>query len=295
MHTHGDYDRSSAPTQLQSLWHTFVVIVPFWFCIGHDVLAQEPSSTPSSTPRVDLADVWLADALRAQARADTFGRYVAAPTLALTGAALLVVPPLASPRVNDLTTAATATGMIAGALMLTAAIGTWANPELYAARHWFASWGTLGFAVAGVALMFVSNPHGDEHHRLAQHELLVFGAVTAVSYTAEFILELATPPGSAAELQRSMQGRAASEREARLGEFLTRRDEQRRLHAVLSAPFPLTVGVSQLLLAHETATASGRAVICVVGGALIALTAIQLVYELLRTPDWQRFDAGEAP
>lgn len=239
-----------------------------------------------------VADAWLRDALEREADLDSFGRYAAAPSAVLLGAAMLIIPPFA-----DQTRSAQVAEMLGGGMMLTAAIGTWAQSDAYAARRWFAAWWSLGFVGLSTGLLLSCGSHdavcGDQVFANKLGLSIAIGS-TAI-FLANFVLALLSAPPSAAALELQVRDLPDAQRHTRVHEFLERRERARRIGNYVSFPLGLAYGISQLAFAHEATTSGARVAAFGLGGLVLGLTLGLGLYELLRETDVERLQAGELP
>lgn len=239
-----------------------------------------------------LADAWTEDVLEEQDSQDTLLRYLGAPSTALLGGLFLT-----EPAWSDLSPpAADVAFVVAGALMATAAVGTWATPDPYDATRWYGSFGSLGFVALGTALIAgCGNGKGGCNHRVTRHLGVTYGAIDAGLFMSFFLLWALLPPPSPQAYGLSVHGGSPEQRHARVLGFLKERYRRRRIGAYVALPFGVAMGVSLLVLAHEAETSDGRAFMYGAGGVLLAVVAGTTLYELLRTPDFERLEAGERP
>jgi hypothetical protein len=174
----------------------------------------------------------------------------------------------------------------------------WANSDAYAARRWYSAWASLGFAALGAGLMLSCTGSAQDlcgDHPAMRHMQFAVGAVELGFFSSTFLFSMLAPPPSPRALQRTLRGRGPEQRYDRVLDFLEQRDRLRRVGNYIALPWGLTMGGGAVLLGHEAPTGGGRAVMYGFGSALLAVTTVLFVYELLRTPDADRLAAGERP
>jgi hypothetical protein len=253
-----------------------------------------PGSAHAQVPdeKGALADAWMRDILERQQNSDDFLRYVGAPAGALMGGSFLAVPAFGElPAATDLAYAA------AGAAWMTAAIGAWGTSDPHAAYRWYGSASSLGFISLGVGLAAMCMD--DDSHcgegSLTRPMGTAIGIIDAGLFLTSFVMWMLSPPPSPRALSLSLRGLPSERRHARVHAFLQERERVRRLGGLLAAPWGIAMGVSFVGYAHEAASAEGRAVMYAIGAALLAFTTGATLYELLYTPDSERFLAGQRP
>jgi hypothetical protein len=256
-------------------------------CLVHGVARAQPTADSAA-----VADAWARDALQQEATIDTFGRYVAAPAAVLLGGFALV-----GTAVGELSPGTAAAYALTGTLMLTGAAGVWVNPDPYTARLWFARSVSLAFTALGAGLLLNCAADGGfcRDNEFGRHLVLAAGVLDIGVFVSNFVLTLVAPPPSAGALDLSIRDRPPAERNARVREFLERRERTRRLGNYVSFPWVLGFSVTQLAIAHEAPTSEGRALAYGIGGFVLALSTGLFVSELLRETDVERFDGGELP
>jgi hypothetical protein len=267
----------------------WVLVATLWLAAAPIVSAQ---SAPAGASHAELADAWLNDAVRTQHNLDAFARYGAAPLSVALGGFLLVAPPFA-----ELNPASVVSYMAGGALLLTAAIGVWTASDPAEAQRWYARWASLGLVSTGVGLMIsaASDDFDSGQNTLARRFSFAAGAVDAGLFLSLFLLNVLMPPESPLAVQLSLRGSDPGQRHARVLEFLKLRSKQQRFAMFVTTPWSLALGVSSIAFSPEAATSGGRAFMLGLGIGVIALSAFSVIYELARTPDWERFEAGEGP
>jgi hypothetical protein len=275
------------PNRVPSRW-----LISACFACAIGLASRTAAQADFADHRASLADGWLDDALHEQSRLDTFGRYVAAPAAVLLGGSAI-----AGAAVTD-SVGSSASFIAAGGLMLTAAAGQWANSDPAAAQRWYARTSSLGFVALGVGLMLLPSrcdPQCDASHRLAERATFATGAADVGLFMSFFLLSVLLPPPSASALHLQLRGQDPSDRYGAVLDFLKQRERIRRIGAYVATPWLLGLGITTLVLAPDAATSGGRAVVYGMGIGLLALSTFALVYELLRTPDWRRLEAGYGP
>jgi len=256
--------------------------------------AQAPERAEASS-RDALVDRWLNAAVHEQLSRDRFNRYVGAPCALLLGGALLTVPPLASHDL-ELTPAAVALAMGAGAALVTAAIGGWAQAEATDSQRLASLSGSLGFMALGAAIAVTGLHHAsDQPHGFGLRFLAAVGFIEIGLWSSLFMLNALLPERSPTQLQWELRGLPPEQRYERLHDLLAHRDHRRRLTAYLTLPWQVAFGAALVYWAHEAATPGGRAVMYGAGSAVIGLALGALIYEALRAGDAERLAAGEAP
>jgi hypothetical protein len=245
----------------------------------------EPSSQPP-------AEVWLTHALNEQRLMITFGRYAGAPANVLLAAGLATLP-----FAVDAAPSTVLAYVSSSALMLTAAIGVWAQPEPYNARRWYGLGTTLGFTALGAGLVLSCLAEDDACGKrgLGRGMQIGIGAFDAGLFLSTAVTALLMPPPSPTALQLSVQNLSAPERHARVLEFLELRDRQRRIAAYVWAPWGVAIGGVFLANAHDAATTEGQVLMYGAGAALIAFNLVALLYEQLRAGDAAKLRMGESP
>lgn len=251
-----------------------------------------PVRAQSEIMSTAAADAWVAQATMQQDRTDRFGRYIGAPfSVAFAGTAALL------PAVLDLAPSTTAAYLSSSALMLTAAIGMWAQPEPYAARRWYAGFAGLGLATwgAGLVLSCTERDEACGKSEGARHLQIGLGIAEAGMFLTSLITSLVLPPPSPTELKLSVQGLQPDEHRARVLEFLRRRDTFQRVASIAALPWGLAMSGVLLGTAHEAASTGGQVLLYGLGGVLLAFEVGAFVYELLREPDAEKLRRGAFP
>jgi hypothetical protein len=226
-----------------------------------------------------------------QAKNAVFGRYVAAPlALALSGVSV------GAPFVLDLGPATTGAYLSAGAFMLTAAVGLWAHSDPYAARRWFASWGSLAFVGWSAALVLGCIERG---HVCARepggHLQMGLGIAGAGAFASMLLASSLVPQPSPTALQLQINGLNEQQRTARVIDFLEQRERAERLVGYLGLPWIVAMSGVMIGTAFEAPTPEARAYLAVTGGILLAFNLGVFLYEHLREPDSHKLRRGELP
>jgi hypothetical protein len=239
-----------------------------------------------------LADAWVEHLREQEDDSDTFLRYFAAPAAVFLGGFTL-----AEPAWGELTPGADLAFVVGGAAFLSAAVGAWATPDPYDAQRWYGSTASLGFAGVGVGLLAfcVDEDSTCNAKPFPRHMGAAIGIVNAGVFLTTFFLWTFAPPPSPGALQLSLRGLPPEQRHARVLTFLERRERSRRLATYLTVPWGIALGASFLGFAHDAGSSDGRALVYGCGGVMLGVVAATTLYELLRTPDTERFLAGERP
>jgi hypothetical protein len=155
----------------------------------------------------------------------------------------------------------------------------------------------LGLASLGVGLMIsaASDDFSSEGQVLARRFTFAAGAVDAGMFLSLFALNVLNPPESPTELQLSLRGSDPGQRYAGVLDFLKRRAKQQRIAGYVVAPWSVALGVSAIAFSPDAATSGGRAFMLGLGIGVLAVTAFSIIYDLARTQDWERLQAGEGP
>lgn len=258
------------------------------------LLALPASAVHAQSPRLRgaLADAWLQQALTESDRLDTFGRYLAAPSDVLLGGFFL-----STPAWGEAPPATTAAFMASGALMLSAGIGIWANPDPHQAALWHARTSSLGFVGLGAGLLLAcADSHSPcDGQPVSRHMTLAIGAIDGGLFLSWFVLSMVNAPPSPYALAISLRGTPPERRYDRVLDFLRRRERARRIGAYVSLPFGLALGTAWIGIAHEAATSTGRTVLYSVGTAMLAFSIGAFVYELVYTTPSEQLVRGQFP
>jgi hypothetical protein len=244
-----------------------------------------------------VARAWISAAVSEQANLDRGRRIIGAPTFALTGAAVAVLPFL----VDGGTPAAVASFGTAASL-LTAAIGTWVEPDAYASERWYTRFGHLGYAGGGAMLMLFRPPgcsldpfegvcsrYGRATHRF----MFVLGALEAAYYVALLVIDLVLPPPDPRRFSARL-GSTPDDYPLAL-ELLQTREKYRRVVNYVALPLTAITAVGFLWVGSQAETSGGRAAGYIFGGVYAAMAIGLTLYEVLRTPDDVRLQRGEGP
>jgi hypothetical protein len=271
--------------------HTLAIAVTL--AVGLAALATPgPAHAQVQDEKGELADAWMRDILERQQDADDGLRYLSAPASVLLGGFFLAVPAFAElPPGIELAYGA------AGAAWITAAIGAWGTSDPYDAYRWYGSTGSLAFIGLGVGITAMCTDRDTDCGKgsVSRPMGTAIGIISAGQFLTTFAMWTLAPPPSPKALSLSVRGLPSEQRHARVHAFLQERERVRRLGGLLAAPWGAAMGVTFVAVAHEAATPEGRAVVYAFGVALLALTTGTTLYELLHTPDSERFRAGERP
>ena len=251
---------------------------------AQSLLAQTPDRAR------EHGELWVDHLLAAEDEWDTSLRYLGAPAAVFLGGLFL-----SAPLWTELTPAADLAWLMAGAGFMTAAIGTWATPDPYAAQLWYARTGSLGFTALGVGLLAfcVDRESNCGARPFPRHMGTAIGIVNAGMFLSAFFTWTLAPPPSPGALALAVRGLPEAQRRPRVLAFLQERERQRRLATYVGTPWGLALGASFLVFADESGKAETYTY--VMGSLLLGIVVGTTLYELLRTPESERFAKGEKP
>jgi len=235
-------------------------------------------ATQAQLTELPVAHDWIAHELSTQERVDTFWRFAAAPAVSLLGGLALAVPALA-----DVGPAMSASYLTGGALLLTGAVGMWAQPDHpYAASRWFSTLTNLGMITVGLGTLLrcLDDAGPCEQQRPLSRRLLIGGSISAIGTIASALIASLTMPGPDPQAGRDqVRALPQEQRDARVLAYLERKERAQR--GATYAMLPWALGFSGWLAIDQAIAPDGRLYLSVLGGALFAVELGLALYELL--------------
>lgn len=264
----------------------------------------------SPGPSDEVAEAWLAAAVRTEQDYDAGGRYLAMGLYGLLGSFLLVVPPLVASDRADVGPTGAAIGMSAGALLLGAAATSALIRDPHRAAHWSALVGSLGAIGMSLALSVSSFESGNFLPELtgredsgARPDVLssIYGTSLVIAFVgfgqvlSGFVVDLALPPESPSVLRAEVASLTPDARYDRIRDFLVRREQRRAWQQYTGAAATILSGGLTIYAAGLSDREGARDFGQLTGLAMIASGIGSLISYWISDSSVSLLDDGVAP